>query len=71
MSVANFQDHIRARVCQMADEQLAMQERLMSLPDHEVVPFLKKMEEHAIELSQLASRLDVGAIHESPSPEDR
>jgi hypothetical protein len=45
------------RVKQMADEQHAMQEMLHNLPRWEARAHIELMEEHAIKLSRLASRL--------------
>ena len=69
MSVVNFQELLRARVSQMADEQMAMQEALMNVPPSGLRAYLAQMEEHAIVLSQMAARLEdesVGAKNLSP-----
>ncbi len=57
MSIINFQDAIRARLSQMADEHYAMQEAMLDLPRHEVEAHCARMTAHSAEMSKLASRL--------------
>ncbi len=78
MAVVDFQESLRARVNQMADEQMALQEMLPTLPIGKVPEHLKKMQEHAELLSRLASRLypqsaDPGPMRHAPctSQEER
>ena len=60
----DFNEGLRARLSQMAVEQMTMQEAVMNLPKHLVAQHLKKMEQHADEMSRLASRL----YGDDPSP---
>lgn len=59
MNVVNFREAITAMLSQMADEHMAMQEALPNIPARQVNAFLAAMEARAIEMSQLAARLDV------------
>jgi len=58
MTVINFQDSLRARIYRMADEHLQMQEAIMHLPHHEVASACGRLEQHSIEMSRLAKRLE-------------
>ena len=50
------------RIKQMVDEMLVMQEALYRLPLSEVRAHIEAMEQHAIKLSRIASRLADGGI---------
>lgn len=56
--VIEFDAALRARVNAMANEQLAMQEALPSIPPAQVVAYLDRMDAHADSLSRLAARLE-------------
>jgi DNA mismatch repair ATPase MutS len=57
MSVINITEAIRARLSQMADEHLAMQEAMHDLPYDQVEAHCARMTAHAEEMSRLAARL--------------
>jgi len=63
MSVIDFQEAIRARLSQMCDEHLAMQEALHSMAPSQIEEHCKMMTRHSDKMSRLAARL-----HEEPSP---
>lgn len=57
MTVINFNDSLRARINQMADEHMQMQEAIMHLPAERVRAALDELDRHSAELSRLAARL--------------
>jgi len=58
MSVIDLHECLRARISQMADEHMQMQEAIMGLPRHEVAAACAQLEQHAIEMSRLARRIE-------------
>lgn len=58
MSIIDFQDSLRARISQMADEHMQMQEAIMRLPEHQVAAALDELDRHSARLSRLAAALD-------------
>ena len=60
-TVVDLRESIRARVSRMANEQVAMQELMPSIPPSKIKAFTDRMEAHAIELSRLASMLEENA----------
>lgn len=62
MTVVDFKEAIRARLSQMSDELMLMQEAVTDLPDSQVAEHCRKMDEHARIMSKLASRLYEGEI---------
>ena len=75
--ICHMKQDLRNRVNQLADEQLAMQKVLHNLPRWEACAHIELMEQHAIKLSRLASRLygerrDVeGYVENDMPPEDQ
>ena len=67
MSVINFHEWLRARISQMADEHMQMQEAIMYLPEHQVAAALADLDRHSARLSRLARRLeDADAVPNVP-----
>jgi len=66
MSVIYLHECLRARISQMADEHMQMQEAIMGLPHHEVAAACARLEQHAVEMSRLARRIENLAVPNVP-----